>query len=74
MTGHPHSCPRCGSPVAGTGKTGMCKPCASSLSVRRRMAWEAYRAEVFCRGRTNSKNHRSRAPVTLHVIKMGEER
>ena len=69
MTGHPHSCPRCGSPVAGTGKTGMCKPCATSLAARRTGLWPKIRNQSRPVGYGTPR----RAPITLPILsKSGE--
>jgi len=69
MTLHP-PCPRCGAPVAGTGKTGMCKPCATSLSARRTGMWPKIRNDA----RRNGHGTPRRVPVTLPVVKMGDAR
>jgi tRNA(Ile2) C34 agmatinyltransferase TiaS len=50
-------CPRCGKPVKGTGKTGLCRSCAVTLATRKRdNPWKHH-----------AMSHRTRrnVPVTL---------
>lgn len=55
-------CQRCGAPVAGTGKTGMCKPCAVGLAQRKRPI------SYITGARRPGPGHRKPAPVTLPKI------
>jgi hypothetical protein len=54
-------CPRCGKPVKGFGKTGMCRACACALSNKRRdNPWRIHGARRYQQQRI-----RPTAPVTL---------
>ncbi len=56
-------CPRCGAPVKGTGKTGMCHVCASSVSRKSKIGRSVL--EEGARHRAHKHRYRKPAPVTL---------
>ena len=56
-------CPRCGAPVKGTGKTGMCRPCAVVLGAKKSTKWLAARRVGNHNG--GCKQRASRRPVSL---------
>ena len=63
-------CPRCGTPVKGYGKTGMCQPCAATLLARKRpnfmVTFKTGSAGTLAR-RSASRRKRLH-PVTLPTV------